>query len=376
MKALTYQEYRDLRRFPALDGLRAIAALLVIAHHFGGLKWNWVNGRLGVPIFFVLSGFLITTLLLREEEKYGKVSLRAFYLRRAFRILPVYYIVIAMPLVLWGQFEHFRPVELGPALPYYLVFFNEFAPFTGFAHTWTLGYEQKFYLFWPLIGFALMPLIRSRKIVTPILVVSLLIATAFFRPEDAPQFVSASPYAGLLTGCLLAMVLHSRRGFAALAFLTRPIVSIIAAGGFLAVHLTLGRVEAVAGRGIVDAYFPLAVAIFLPSLLGSGWIARLLATRPMVITGERSYSIYLVQVMAGLVAAPLLPPGMPQGTRLALLTAVISFLIADLLYRWVEKPMIDVGRKFASRSRTVEVPSPPAEPDREDSQPQVLVTTS
>ena len=89
MKSLTHADYLALRRFPALDGLRAIAAVLVVFFHYGGP--DWLQGWAGVQMFFVLSGFLITTLMLREERGTGRVSLSEFYLRRAFRILPVYW---------------------------------------------------------------------------------------------------------------------------------------------------------------------------------------------------------------------------------------------------------------------------------------------
>ncbi|MEK8109623.1 acyltransferase [Micromonospora sp. M12] len=88
-----------MRRFPALDGLRAVAAIMVFAFHYGGPSWKWLTGWIGVHLFFVLSGFLITTLLLREEHRYGRVSLRAFYLRRFFRIMPVYLLVLFLT---WG----------------------------------------------------------------------------------------------------------------------------------------------------------------------------------------------------------------------------------------------------------------------------------
>ena len=86
MKSLTHADYLALRRFPALDGLRAIAAVLVVFFHYGGP--DWLQGWAGVQMFFVLSGFLITTLMLREERGTGRISLKEFYLRRSFRILP------------------------------------------------------------------------------------------------------------------------------------------------------------------------------------------------------------------------------------------------------------------------------------------------
>src|SRR6187551_1792962 len=93
MTTPTHADYLAQRRFPGLDGLRAIAASMVVLFHFGGP--DIVQGWIGVHLFFVLSGFLITTLLLREHDRAGRVALVDFYLRRAFRILPVYFLVLA-----------------------------------------------------------------------------------------------------------------------------------------------------------------------------------------------------------------------------------------------------------------------------------------
>src|SRR4030088_1441759 len=87
--APTFDAYRQLKHSDALDGMRAIGVLLVIFEHFAGERYKWLSGWLGVHIFFVMSGFLITTLLLREQERNGRVSLRDFYVRRVFRIMPV-----------------------------------------------------------------------------------------------------------------------------------------------------------------------------------------------------------------------------------------------------------------------------------------------
>src|SRR3954463_4667976 len=87
---ITHETYLATRRFDALDGVRAIAAVLVVVFHYGGPSWVRANGWIGVHLFFVLSGFLITTLALREEARNGRVSLAEFYIRRAFR----YYVIL------------------------------------------------------------------------------------------------------------------------------------------------------------------------------------------------------------------------------------------------------------------------------------------
>src|SRR5438093_1124683 len=136
---------------PALDGLRAVAVFTVIVYHFG---INAVPGDLGVSAFFVLSGFLITWLLLREHAANGTVSLRRFYTRRVLRIFPAYYAFLAVSFAIdsvrgqpWGS-------SLGLSSLFYLVnYYNALNghPVTSIAHAWSLGIEEQFYLLWPML---------------------------------------------------------------------------------------------------------------------------------------------------------------------------------------------------------------------------------
>src|SRR5689334_6679488 len=96
----TYEAYRATRRFPALDGIRALCIMMVITVHMKDQSWVWLSGALGVTVFFVLSGYLITMLALREEGDRGRLSMRAFYVRRTGRILPPYAVILALHCVL------------------------------------------------------------------------------------------------------------------------------------------------------------------------------------------------------------------------------------------------------------------------------------
>src|ERR1700730_4181433 len=136
---------------PALDGLRAVAVYLVIISHFG---FEMVPGAHGVMIFFVLSGFLITWLLLKENERYGKVSLADFYRRRTLRIFPavyVYWLILIALLVATGK------AVLWPhawsALFYTSNYYSAINgdPNNGLSHTWSLAIEEQFYLLWPFV---------------------------------------------------------------------------------------------------------------------------------------------------------------------------------------------------------------------------------
>src|SRR4051812_6025192 len=154
----SHDSFRRTRVFASLDGLRCVSILGVIWFHTtarsGGLAGS---GFLGVELFFAISGFLITTLLLREAETRGRVSLKAFYLRRTLRIFPLYYVVLGAYVVLAWQFEH------GPAgaifwrnLPSYLTYTSNWfvrldSVRTIFYFAWSLATEEQFYLFWPLV---------------------------------------------------------------------------------------------------------------------------------------------------------------------------------------------------------------------------------
>jgi peptidoglycan/LPS O-acetylase OafA/YrhL len=150
------------RQIPSLDGLRALSILLVVAvhtlqhrsltHHVPAIFFVLGNGALGVEIFFVLSGYLITLLLLREREVRGSISLRSFYVRRGFRILPPLYLYIACMGVLaaWGHLPGMNWRELVTAL----TFTRNYVPGMGlwaFEHLWTLCIEEQFYLLWPAL---------------------------------------------------------------------------------------------------------------------------------------------------------------------------------------------------------------------------------
>ena len=158
-RIVSYEDWRAAGFFPALDGLRAVAALMVVFHHARThWLWGWLEGWNGVTLFFVLSGFLITTLALREEETLGALRWRAFVVRRVFRIVPIYVVSLALYVLAMvavgvgashrGSFVH--------AMPWYVSPFPEVPFFTHthivFSLAWSLGIEEKFYLLWPLAG--------------------------------------------------------------------------------------------------------------------------------------------------------------------------------------------------------------------------------
>ncbi|WP_086660726.1 acyltransferase family protein [Lentzea kentuckyensis] len=353
MKLLTHADYLALRRFPALDGLRAIAAVLVVFFHYGGP--DWLQGWAGVQMFFVLSGFLITTLMLREERRTGQISLKEFYLRRAFRILPVYFVILLVTVVGSALYGTFVSNGIGPALKYFLTFTNEFAGASPYGQSWSLGVEQKFYLVWPLAAIALGTVVLRRRAGAAALGMLLaLVIVNFTTSHSNPGW--PLHYFSILTGVLLAVALHSQRGFALLRPLTNPVTQVIVSIGFIGVHLSvkpiagfLDGINGIPGHVLVIPVYALSTAVLLTALIAPGPATTFLSTKPMQFVGERSYSLYLVQTIAATVIWFFWPA--LSGLGQAAVVTALGLALASVLYATVEIPMIGLGRRVITRQR-------------------------
>jgi peptidoglycan/LPS O-acetylase OafA/YrhL len=353
MKSMTHADYLALRRFPALDGLRAIAAVLVVFFHYGGP--DWLQGWAGVQLFFVLSGFLITTLMLREERSTGRISLKEFYLRRAFRILPVYFVILLITAVGSWLSGTFTSNGIGPALKYFLTFTNEFAGASPYGQSWSLGVEQKFYLVWPLVAIALGTVVLRRRAGAALLGMLLaLVVVNFTTSHSNPGW--PVHYFSILTGVLLAIALHSQRGFAVLRPLTNRVAQVIVAIGFVAVHLSVKPLAAlfdgingIPGHVLVIPVYSLAAATLLAALVATGPVTTFLSTKPMQFVGERSYSLYLVQTVAATVIWFFWPA--LSGLGQSVVVTALGLALASVLYATVEIPMITLGRLVITRQR-------------------------
>jgi peptidoglycan/LPS O-acetylase OafA/YrhL len=342
-RGMSYEEFRGARAFPGLDGLRAVAATIVVIFHFGGPAVYRLQGWVGVQIFFALSGFLITSLALREVARTGRLDFRAFYLRRFFRIVPVYLVVLAV-VVVQARVNRAGQTELDAALPYYLTFLGDLAPHAAYSHTWTLGIEQKFYLLWPLLAFGLAARTRGRA-------VAALLVIAVLAPLWDVRLLHASSFIVLLLGSLLALAMHHRLGFAVLRPLLSPAGAVLAAVAVVLFHLQFTGILERIGEPRAIPLYGVAVCLLLPAVIGPGPLRWVLSRRPMVFLGQRSYSMYLVQLVAGTAVAGLFPAlSVHQSPGRALAVWVVSLLLADLLYRGVEQPMIEVGRRLARRT--------------------------
>jgi peptidoglycan/LPS O-acetylase OafA/YrhL len=371
-RALTYRQYRETRYFRALDGLRAISILLVVFFHASPSHWVWVHGSLGVTIFFVISGFLITTLSLREEDKRGALSVTAFYIRRACRIFPLYYSVLLfyIVLVIGLNYHHHRSLLLS-SLPYYLFYLNDLTPHlekVPFALSWSLGVEEKFYIVWPLLAFVLL---RGRT-AARFAGVSALILVPFFldRIGLLPRVsIYGSPlyysYTAILVGCLLAFLLHHESSYRVFARL----------GGGIGALCSLLLLVAIHYFEPTDAWtqfsYPFGVALAMIAIvIGDAIWVRALATSPMVFVGIRSYGVYLVHgfclsVLATVIARSL---GSATSTTGALTLFVVGFgvslAVASVLNVTLERKFIALGRRLTRRLAHEEPVAPARMPVR------------
>ncbi len=298
---------------PALDGIRAIAVSSVVAYHFG---WGALpGGFLGVDVFFVLSGYLITSILLAEHARTGSISMRNFYSRRLRRLFPALALVIVAVSV--DSALHANPLQLGDrfkdmiAALFYYANWNFIASdesyFAGqsgaspLRHTWSLSIEEQFYLVWPALLLVLLAVVTMRRRTQ--LVIGLAVAIGLSAVAMAFTFDPAAPsrsYYGsdgraqqLLVGVLLAVCLQglARNAKGLRAWL------MISVGSLLALLELMRRLHDTSATyyrgGALIAALITAVLIASVERHPEGAVGRLLSIQPVVWIGKVSYGIYL-----------------------------------------------------------------------------------
>jgi peptidoglycan/LPS O-acetylase OafA/YrhL len=378
--------HATLRYLPGLDGLRAISVLAVIVfHHYFvfGAERGWLpGGFLGVEVFFVVSGYLITSLLLAERRETGKVSLQNFWLRRARRLLPAVLVLLAVVVAYALAFLPDSVATLRgdtlAALTYtsnwwQIVANRSYAVTAGrpelLKHLWSLAIEEQFYLFWPpLLVLGLRKLGRSRMLVvmfvTAIASTVALGATSFASINFA-YYATFTRLSGLLLGGLMAFFFapYRIRGLAGhgvrialdMAGAAGLVILLISFRVFTFPALNTGNVDRsvfLGGFLLVDVatLFVIAAAVHPASDVG-----RLIGCRPLRWIGLRSYSLYLWHYPIFCITRPRVDFQHffhLRGWPVLLLRLVLTFAAAELSYRFVETP-IRAGALGRYRARLV-----------------------
>ncbi|MGP5080190.1 acyltransferase family protein [Corynebacterium variabile] len=378
-----------IRRVPGLDGLRGIAVLAVVIYHFFGDALP--GGFLGVDIFFVLSGFLITALLVRELGATGRISLKEFWRRRARRIIPASVTVLVLATAIAGFIGGDVQVGLVPQFLGSLFFANNwvqisqshsyFADTTPqiFMHYWSLAIEEQFYVLWPLIFLGLLWVARrfgrrdssgDRTFRLPALfatvagLASLLVMILLYNPDEDPSrvyFGTDTHAFGLLAGVVLALLVTTASPKAVDSW---PLLSPTGASGMpttrsrltgaagwtlgslaflglIAMLVLLPDTSPVTYRGGLFGASLLTVAVMMTVLRDAGPVAWMMRIRPLRYFGERSFSLYLWHwpVIVFLEAKMQQPGSDTPDWLVGLIAVVISLVLSEASYRFVENPL-------------------------------------
>lgn len=346
----TWAAFRGRKYLTELDGLRTLAICAVVWNHAGDGTGNFGWG-LGVKLFFVISGFLITTLLLRERDKKGEIALGDFYLRRSFRIFPLYFGVLALYAVLVALREGGTPTgrDFFSHLPWYLTFtanwFVDFEVGTRviFYFAWSLSAQEQFYTVWPaVVRYTRRPWVPAAAMAAALLV---------------SEVVSRAVQAGALHDTVLAVRIWERFPVSiGLGFLAAYAVHHERSFGLVR-WLVASRWSALAGLALmlVQGFRP-ATPPIVPSV-GALLLVLACATRPdnalapflrlrlVRHVGVVSLGIYLLHMLALHAVRMVIPEASRAVTFL--LGLPLAVLAASASYRWFEQPIMGLKARFA-----------------------------
>lgn len=345
-----------MRYIPALDGIRALAVAAVVLYH---LHLPWAQGGLlGVTVFFVISGFIITRLLLSELAQLHRIDFKRFYLRRVRRLVPAVVTVVLATAVLTALFNHVMLTKMRPDILPSLLFFNNWwqiarhvsyfsnlgdpSPLT---HFWSLAIEEQFYLVWPPLLFALYragasrPLVR--RVVLGLAAASAIAMTVLYTPDADPSRVyygTDTRAFSLLAGVWLALLpkaaIDKSTGRHGLAIEVGGVIGLV---GLVAMLMFSNGYTAFQYRGGMVLCTVLTVMLIAASARRGGVLARVLAAPPLVWMGTRSYGIYLWHYPLLLLMNPVARVSAIPWWQTVLQLAIV-LAVAEASYRFIETP--------------------------------------
>jgi peptidoglycan/LPS O-acetylase OafA/YrhL len=358
--------------FPNLNGIRFVAAILVIVHHIEQFKYHlglsnywsvpsvYLIGKLGVVLFFVLSGFLITYLLMTEEKKTGDISVKNFYIRRMLRIWPLYYLVVLVALLLIPAIAFFDLADY-PAIPasqvkgrllLFLIFLPNLANIVYpslpyIAQAWSVGVEEQFYLIWPL----LMKKIKNKKyLLAGVIIIYLLIKITLYIisiTNPGNNYLSAIfavwdsfSIDCMAIGGITAYLLFKKRKL--LTFLFQPWLQVTV---MLLICLLIAR-------GVVFPFihyevYGILFAVMILNLASNHHRIFKLENKYMDYLGKISYGLYMYHPIAIMVSLKMLIALKSDSMVLQYITSIsLTILISAISYQLYEEYFIRKKLKF------------------------------
>ena len=349
--------------FPELDGLRFLAFLIVFLHHhpllskIPGLSFIYSYGYIGVDLFFALSAFLFTKLLIAEFQKTNTISFKKFYIRRIFRIWPIFFLFIIFSV---GCHLFFKgPIDNYTALRIFGFFTfsdNIFSAIYGFSelpytsHLWTITYEEQFYIFIPLI---ILFLVRTTMKNKMILLFSIIILFSILRifiidNQDALSEIWVLPITRF-ESIILGIVI----GFGGFDFLTKRINANIIAIIAILFAVSLSLWEYIEGfkywLTILSLFIGLATSLFLFAVIKSEFLKKIFSINVLVYLGKRSYGLYLYH-MLGLEVGKIMVKKISFLPANDIMTFIISMtftiVVSIISYKIIETPFLKIKKRF------------------------------
>lgn len=359
------------RYLPSIDSLRALAVLAVIIYH---VDVNYLpGGFLGVDLFFVLSGYLISSLIIKEYRKTGSINLYNFYLRRARRLLPAVYFMITVGIILMVMFNEvlLKKSHLDAIFGYIyssnwwyifhkLDYFDSFGSQSPFKHLWSLAIEEQFYMIFPLLFL----LINSKKkgkdgtyklsksflyIVLGLIFVSLVTHILLFDINNISRiyFGTDTRAFSLLVGVVGAILYPMDKLNTKITpqeNIVYSVVSLISISALITIMIYTSEYNTWLYRGGFLLVAILGIIIIISSGKQHTIMAKLLSFKPVVFIGKISYSLYLWHFPILVLTTPVSEIGNPNNFYV-ILRVILTFIVAIISYVFVETPIRKLGFK-------------------------------
>lgn len=344
---------------PSIDGLRALAVIAVIAYH---LNFSWAKGGfIGVDIFFVLSGYLITNILLTQWEKNQTLQLKQFWLRRFRRLIPAAYVMIVVVVIFSVLFhsEILKNLRGDAIASFFYVsnwwfifhnvsYFDSFGMPSPLKNLWSLAIEEQFYLIWPVFLLVFLRWVKNPKLLLKIVIglglLSAIWMTILYVPGTDPSRVyygTDTRLFDLLSGCALAFVWPfnrlspniPKRSKAAL-----NIVGTISILFFFLITALVSEYQPFLYRGGLLFVAIMGVVMIATIAHPASYLSKIFSFKPLRWIGTRSYGIYLWHYPIITLTTPVLEIGQPSIWR-SILQVAATFIIAELSFRYIETPI-------------------------------------
>jgi len=350
-----FSEFLRKSVFGSLDGLRALAILPVLWHHTPSAIPGWpitTRGFIGVDLFFIISGFLIVTLLLRELRRHGSVSLRNFYIRRFLRIFPAYYLM----LLIVGATAFLAPGKsanvIGHDLFFAAFYLSNLVPMNSIlAITWSLAAEEQFYLVAPLA------IKSARRALLPLLAAAYVLVSlppfGYFPSVALPSFFRETTYGPILLGVMLARLLDDERCFAWLYRVAGWRGAPLLALALLLALLNYPNAD-ISGWHRLFIHWAMLALIASCAIREANALRWFLTLAPVRRIGRVSYGIYLYHlIVAHFVAKAITAGGIGWSHAAFVGTALATWAVAELSYRYYETPFLAMKTRFGSAPSAV-----------------------